>query len=65
MQKEQNCETYRSYLNIYEKDKKLKLNKEKMKNGKNTKITKVIYPHKSDIKKCENIYGRVLYKLNS
>ena len=61
----QNNETYRSYLNIYEKDKKLKLNKEKMKNGKKKKENKITYLYKNDTKKCEYTYRRVLFKIHS
>ena len=65
IQKEQNCNTYRSYLNIYEHDKKFKLNREKMKNGKNNKITRVIYPYKNIIKQCRYDYRRIFLKINA
>jgi hypothetical protein len=65
MQKYQNNETYRSYLSIYEKDKKLKLNKEKSKNKCHKNVNKITYLYQKDSKKCDYTYRRVLFKINS
>jgi len=51
MQKYQNNETYRSYLSIYEKDKKLKLNKEKSKNNSLNKMNKIIHQKENNMLK--------------
>ena len=65
MQKYQNNETYRSYLSIYEKDKKLKLNKEKSKNKCHKNVNRITYLYQKDSKKCDYTYRRVLFKINS
>ena len=65
MQKYQNNETYRSYLSIYEKDKKLRINKEKSKNYKNKNENRITYLYQKDSKKCDYNYGKVLFKINS
>ena len=65
IQKYQNNETYRSYLSIYEKDKKLKLNKEKSKNKCHKNVNKITYLYQKDSKKCDYTYRRVLFKINS
>ena len=51
-------------MNIYEKDKKYKLNKEKIKNGISKKDDKITYLYKNN-KKCDYTYKRVLFKFNS
>ena len=65
MQKYQNNETYRSYLSIYEKDKKLRINKEKSKNCKNKNENRITYLYQNYNKKCDYNYGKVLFKINS
>ena len=55
---------FRSYVNIYEKDKKYKLNKEKIKNGISKKDDKITYLYKNN-KKCDYTYKRVFFKFNS
>ena len=64
MLKEQNNNTFRSYVNIYEKDKKYKLNNDKIKNGKIKKEDKITYLYQNN-KNCEYTYRRVLFKFNS
>ena len=63
-QREQGSNTHRSYLNIYEKDRLLKMKKEKIKNGKNIKPNELITIYKNNGKKCENSYKRVLFKID-
>ena len=65
MQKYPNNETYRSYLSIYEKDKKLRINKEKSKNCKNKNENRITYLYQNYSKKCDYNYGKVLFKINS
>ena len=62
--KEQNNNIFRSYVNIYEKDKKYKLNNEKIKNRKIKKEDKITYLYQNN-KNCEYTYRRVLFKFNS
>ena len=65
-QREQGCNSHRSYLNIYEKDRLMKIQKEKekekIKNVKNIKQDEIITIYKNHGKKCENTYKRVLFK---
>ena len=63
-QREQGCNSHRSYLNIYEKDRLLKKQKEKekIKNVKNIKQNEIITIYKNNRKKCESAYKRVLFK---
>ena len=63
-QREQGSNTHRSYLNIYEKDRLLKMKKEKIKNGKNIKPNELITIYKNNGKKCENSYKRALFKID-
>ena len=65
-QREQGCNSHRSYLNIYEKDRLMKMQKEKekekIKNVKNIKQDEIITIYKNHGKKCESTYKRVLFK---
>jgi len=65
-QREQGCNSHRSYLNIYEKDRLMKIQKEKekekIKNVKNIKQDEIITIYKNHGKKCESTYKRVLFK---
>ena len=65
IQKEQNADTHRSYLNIYEKDKQYKLKKENVKSKPNIKHKNVISPYQEYRKKYDYGYRKILLKINS
>ena len=63
-QREQSSNTHRSYLNMYEKDRLLRMKKEKIKNEKNIKPNEIITIYKNNGKRPEQEYKRVLFKID-
>ena len=63
-QREQSSNTHRSYLNMYEKDRLLRMKKEKLKNEKNIKPNEIITIYKNNGKRPEQEYKRVLFKID-
>ena len=56
--------THRSYLNMYEKDRLLRMKKKKLKNEKNIKPNEIITIYKNNGKRPEQEYKRVLFKID-